>query len=283
MLKGLTFLSALAVSAALALPAAAEDAPDADTVVARVNGEAITLGHLIIARATLPQQYQQIPSEVLFDLILDQLIQQNALKQAREGDVPRHVELSLENERRSLLAADAIETIMAGAASEEDIKAAYDAKYGDGFGGDEFNASHILVETEEEAQAIKEELDGGADFAALAREKSTGPSGPNGGELGWFGLGRMVPEFETAVLALEPGQISDPVQTQFGWHVIALNDKRKEKAPELDEVREELANELRQQAVEARVQELVDAAEIDRPEIEGLDPALLENLDLVRN
>jgi len=283
MLKGLTFLSSLAMATVLSLPTLVQAAPDADTVVARINGEEITLGHMIIAHATLPQQYQQLPPEVLYNAILDQLIQQTALTQSRTGDVPSQVELSLENERRSLLAADVIEKIMAGAVNNGDIKAAYDAKYADGFGEDQYHAAHILVETEEEAKAIKTDLDAGADFAATAKEKSTGPSGPSGGDLGWFGVGSMVPEFETAVVSMEQGQVSDPIQTQFGWHVIILNEKRKKSAPELDAVRAELAGQLQEDAVEAKVEELTAAATIERPAIEGLQPEIIQNLGLVQD
>lgn len=277
--KGLTFLSTLAFVALLALPVMA--APDADTVVARVNGHEITLGHMVIARATLPEQYQQLPAEVLYNAILDQLIQQATLEQSRQGGIPQQIRLQLENEQRSLLAADVIEDIMAEAGDDMDIQAAYDAKYADGFGGDEFQAAHILVETEEEALAIKADLDNGADFAKTAMEKSTGPSGPRGGDLGWFGLGAMVPEFETVVVTLNPGQVSDPVQTQFGWHVIILNEKRKSAAPELDTVREEIVSQLQEDAVEARIEELSAATSIERPEIEGLTYDLILDLDLV--
>ncbi|ATG45173.1 putative peptidylprolyl isomerase [Phaeobacter piscinae] len=283
MRKGLTYLSGLALAAALTLPMSATAEPHANTVVATVNGEEITIGHMIIARATLPQQYQQLPDDVLYDAILDQLIQQTSLKQELNGEVPKYVALSLENEARSLLAADVIEKVMENAASDEDLRSAYDEKYTDGTGGDEFNASHILVETEEDAAEIRAELDAGADFATLARERSTGPSGPNGGELGWFGKGRMVPEFEEAVLVMGAGDVSAPVQTQFGWHVIKLNDRRTSAAPTFDEVREELATQMRQDAVEERVLSLTTAATIERPEIEDLDPSILKNLDLVRN
>lgn len=281
--KGLTFLQSVALMAVLSLPTLANAAPDADTVVARVNGEDITLGHMVIAHATLPQQYQQLPPETLYNAILDQLIQQTVLNQSNTGDVPRRVELSLENERRSLLAAEQIESIMADAVSDTDIQGEYDERYADGFGGDEFNASHILVETEEAAAALKTELDDGADFAETAKENSTGPSGPNGGALGWFGLGAMVPEFETAVLTMEPGEISDPIQTQFGWHLIILNEKRKASAPELAAVRDEIAGELRERAVEARVDELTKAATVERPEVEDLNPEILRDLGLLEN
>ncbi len=282
MRKGLTFLPTLALAAALALPAAAEP-PTADTVVARVNGTEIKLGHVIIARAQLPAQYQQMPAELLYDAIVNQLIQQEALKQAFDGPLPPRVTMSLENEKRSLIAGEEIEKLLAKVGTEEEIRAAYDAKYGEGFGGQEYNASHILVETKEEAEAIKAELDGGADFAELAKAKSTGPSGPNGGALGWFGEGAMVPEFEAAVKALKVGEVSDPVQTQFGWHIVKLNDQRKAEAPKLEDVRDELLDQIRRDAIQARVEELTAAAQVERVEVEDLDPNAISDISLLGN
>lgn len=283
MLKGLTALPALALASLLALPVAAAETPTADTVVARVNGQEITLGHVIIARTTLPQQYQQLPPDVLYGAILEQLIQQTALEQENGDDMPASVRLTLDNERRSLLAGTQIEKVMSDAVTEDDIKAAYDAKYGEGYDEKEFNASHILVETEEEAKAIRETLEGGADFAELAKEKSTGPSGPNGGELGWFGAGMMVPAFEAAVMDMEPGQISEPVQTQFGWHIVKLNETRAMTPPTLEEAHDEIAGELQQAAVSDHVKGLVAGADVEKPEVEGLEPAMILDLDLVRN
>ena len=164
---------------------------------------------------------------------------------------------------------------MALAVTDEDLQAAYDAQFANVDPQEEYNASHILVETEEEALAVKEEIDGGAEFAAVAREKSTGPSGPNGGELGWFGTGMMVPDFEAAVIALEVGEGSAPVQTQFGWHVITLNDARKQAVPTLDEVREELLAALRNEAARGIITSAPDGQDVVIPEIEGLDPAIL--------
>ncbi|MBI6629355.1 peptidylprolyl isomerase [Pontibaca salina] len=281
--KGLTFLSAIAVAVSLGLPAAAEAAFDADTVVARVNGDEITLGHMVVAYETLPAQYRQAPAEMLFDAIREQLIQQSALKQAHSGDIPKVVELALENERRSLLAADVLESVMMNAASDADIQAAYDQRFGDGDGGEEFNAAHILVETKAAAEKIKSRLDKGADFAALAKDESTGPTGPNGGELGWFQKGTMVPEFEEAVVAMEPGEISEPVHSQFGWHIVKLNERRTAEAPELDDVRDDIANDLRSAAVEAKIEELTANATVERPVIEGFDPEILADGTLIGN
>ncbi|WP_299045048.1 peptidylprolyl isomerase [uncultured Tateyamaria sp.] len=271
-------LPALGLFAALAMPAAAQDA---DTVVATVNGTDITVGHMIVARASLPQQFQQLPDEVLFTGILDQLINQTLLAQAYDGDLPKRTGLQIENETRSLTAGEELEALFEERLTDDALQAAYDAKYAGATPQEEYNASHILVETEEEAQAIKADLDGGADFAATAREKSTGPSGPNGGQLGWFGTGAMVPSFEAAVIALEVGEVSEPVQTQFGWHVIILNETRTPDAPTLDEVREDLIQEVRDQTVETYVADLTAAAQIDQSGAADVDPSVLSDLTLV--
>ncbi|MEP3689153.1 MAG: peptidylprolyl isomerase [Sulfitobacter dubius] len=279
MQKPLTFLSALALAAAVALPVAAQDEPGVDTVVATVNDTEITLGHMLVARATLPQQYQQLPDDVLFKGILDQLVQQTALADSFTGELPPRVTLSIENETRSLTAGEAIEGVMAENVSDEELQAAYDAQYKDAEPEQEFNASHILVETKEEANAIKSELDGGADFAEVAKEKSTGPSGPGGGSLGWFGPGMMVPAFEEAVAGMEAGSVSDPVETQFGWHVIKLNETRTAEAPALEDVREELETQVRQTKVQEAIESLTEAAEVDRSAAEGIDPTVLKNTE----
>lgn len=281
--KGLTFLQGAVLALGLGFGHTAIAEQHSNTVVATVNGENITIGHMIVARSALPAQYQSLPDEVLFNALLDQLIQQTALKQQLHGEVPPHVALTLENERRSMLAASVIEDIMAEAQVEDLVRDAYEARYATGDGGEEFNASHILLETEERALEIKSELDRGVDFATLAKEASTGPSGPNGGALGWFGTGRMVAEFENAVVEMRPGEVSAPVQTQFGWHVIKLNDRRKLSAPEFEEVRDDIAEELAQQAVEDRVNQLTASADIQRPEIEDFDPAVLRDYNLIKN
>ena len=279
MQKPLTFLSSLALAAAVALPVTAQDEPSVDTVVATVNDTEITLGHMLVARASLPQQYQQLPDDVLFQGILDQLVQQTALADSFTGELPPRVTLSIENETRSLTAGEAIEGVMAEDVSDEELQAAYDAQFKDAEPEKEFNASHILVETKEEADAIKVELDGGADFAEVAKEKSTGPSGPGGGSLGWFGPGMMVPEFEEAVAGMEAGGVSEPVETQFGWHVIKLNETRTGEAPALEDVREELETQVRQTKVQEAIESLTEAAEVDRSAAEGIDPTVLKNIE----
>ena len=281
MLKRLTKMSILAVSLSLALPVVAEDSADANTIVATVNGTQITLGHLILARQALPEQYSNYPAEMLFKGLLDQLVQQTLLAQSTSGEVSMRMELEMENQRRMLLAGAAIDTVMAMNISEDDVQQMYQAEFVNAESGAEYNASHILLESEEGALALVSALEGGADFADLAKEKSTGPSGPDGGQLGWFGPGMMVPEFEQAVQSLEVGAVSAPVQTQFGWHLIKLNDSRAMAAPSLSQARPEIEMRLRQSGTEAHIQSLVDGAQVTRIEDGKIDPALLLNQALL--
>ncbi len=277
MLKHITVLGASAFALITATTAVAQDA---DTVVATVGDVEITLGEMIIARSQLPQQYQQFPPEILFDGLLDQLIQQQLLSNDLE-DAPKRLELSILNERRNLMAAEVINEISEQVLTEEALLAAYEARYADAEPVLEWNASHLLVDTEEEAIAAKQRVEGGEVFADVAREVSTGPSGPSGGELGWFGTGRMVPAFESAAAALEVGEVSDPVQTQFGWHVIILNDTRELPPVTFEQAQGELANEIREAAIQARLAELETQYDVVKPEAGAFDPNLLTNFDLL--
>ncbi|MEM6637712.1 MAG: peptidylprolyl isomerase [Pseudomonadota bacterium] len=272
------FCAALMAAAGTAL---AQDEPTIDTVVASVDGIDITIGHMILARNRLPEEYQQLPPEVLFEGIREQLIQQTALAGAAT-DVPKRVELALENERRALIAGEVLNTVADEAVTDEAVQSAYDALYANAEPDKEFNASHILVETEEEALEIVTALEEGADFAQTARERSTGPSGPNGGNLGWFSSGRMVKPFEDAVVAMEVGGISAPVQTQFGWHVITLNDTRNLATPELEEVRAQLTQQVQREAADARVAELVEQAIVERAEEGTIDPNILNQMEILQ-
>lgn len=257
------------------------EAPGPMTVVATVNGTDITLGQMIIARNQLPPQYQQLPPEVLFDGVMDQLIQQQVLADTLAAD-PVRVTLALENERRSLLAGEVINAIVEGALTEEAIQQVYNDLVVNVGPSKEFNAAHILVGTEEEANLVLERLAAGEVFADLAGELSTDMgSGANGGNLGWFGQGMMVAPFEEAVMALDVGQMSAPVQTQFGWHLIVLNEVREQDAPALEDVRAELETEVRNGAIESRLAELLETAEVVRPEPGAFDPTILGNLDLI--
>jgi peptidyl-prolyl cis-trans isomerase C len=285
MLIRTSFFSAVAFAAGLvtAAPAVAQDAPDPDTVVATVDGTDITLGHMIALRSSLPQQYNQLPPEVLFNGILDQLVQQTLLMQDFEGELSRQADLLIENERRAVIAGEVISDVMGGDPGAEAVQAAYEEKYGGAEEETEYKAAHILVETEDEATALIEDLEGGADFTALAQEKSVGPSGANGGDLGWFGAGTMVEPFFNAVTELEVGALSAPVQTEFGWHVIKLNETRIKEQPSLDEVRADIEEELRQAAFEEYVKDLESGAKVERADTAGIDPTAINDMTLLEN
>jgi peptidyl-prolyl cis-trans isomerase C len=258
----------------------ARSGASADTVVATVDGTDITLGNMIALRERLPETYQSLPPQTLFDGVLEQLIQQTALASAA-GEPDRRTTLMVENERRSLMASQVIQQTAETAVTDAAIQDAYDEAYADAEPITEWNASHILVATDEEAQALVTQLNAGADFAQLAQEKSTGPSGPGGGELGWFGPGTMVAPFEEAVSQMDVGQISAPVQTQFGWHVMRLNDKRQKDRPSLDEVRADLVADVQQRAVEKAIADATAGAEITRPEAGVVDPAAISDMSLL--
>lgn len=255
---------------------------DLDTVVATVNDTEITLAHLVAIYDRLPPNYRQIPAEVLFPGLLDQLVDQQLLMEAalaNDAEEKRTVRIQLENDRRAALANDSVMRVIDAEVTEDAVQAAYEEITSEMTRTQEYNASHILVEAEEEAIEIKGLLEDGADFAELAAERSTGPSGPNGGNLGWFGPGQMVPEFDAAVQELEVGTISEPVQTQFGWHVLTVNETRLSPLPSLEELREEIEGQLNQDALAAEIEGLRDAAQIVLPEAQVPATALGE-LDL---
>jgi len=254
--------------------------PTADTVVATVNGTEITLGHMIVLREGLPEQYQSLPDDVLFKGILDQLVQQVALEQSMEGKLTRHDTLAVENQRRGMVSGLALQGVIAAAVTDEALQAAYDARFKDATALQEWNASHILVDSEEKAKELKAQIDGGADFAELAKANSSDGAAANGGSLGWFGAGMMVKPFEDAVVAMKAGEVAGPIQTQFGWHLVKLNEVRVASAPSLDDLREELATEIEQATVQAHVDGLMAKATVTRPG-EGIDPATLRDAKLL--
>ena len=263
---------------ALPLMAGASLAQDADTVVATVDGQDITLGQMIVMRQSVQDPAMAgMPPEALWDTLLDQLVRQAAVAAAAE-DTPA-LRAQQELQRRNTAATAFVGQMAEAEPSDEELQAAYDKLFADAEAVKEYNAAHILVETEEEAKEIKAELDGGADFGDLAEQHSTGPSGPNRGDLGWFAADQMVPPFAEAVAAMEKGAVSEPVKTDFGWHVIKLNETRMQEAPELSDVRDQLAQMVRREKVEAEIERIAGAAEVTRKE--DLDPALLQDDDLL--
>lgn len=281
MANSVKFWGSAALALVLSLPVHAEDVT-ADTVVATVGDTPITVGNLLVLKERLPAQYQQLAPDVLFKGLVEQLVQQTVLADSVKGSLTKAEAIAQANEERTFLASTALDRVAAAAVSDEAVKAAYDAEYAKAEPGKEFHAAHILVPTEDEAKALKAAIDKGEDFAALASEKTQDPSGKgNGGDLGWFGAGMMVEPFEAAVMAMQPGQVSDPVQTQFGWHVIRLEEVRNAAVPALDEVRPEIEGKLQQEAVEKKIAELTEAAKVTR--VEGIDPAIIANSALLAN
>lgn len=271
--------SALSLVAVLSGPAFAEG-ESANTVVATVNGVNITLGHMIALRETLPAEYQSLPDDVLFKGIYEQLIQQEVLAQSIPDLSPRAL-ATLDNDKRGLVSGIAIEGIVKEAVTDAALQAAYDARFKDAKPQTEYNAAHILVATQEEADKLKADLAGGADFAELAKANSTDTgSGANGGDLGWFGLGMMVKPFEDAVVAASVGEVTGPVQSDFGFHLILVKETRVADQPTLDQLRDELAAEVENTAINAKIEELTKGATVTR-EGEGIDPAILKNAGLI--
>ena len=257
----------------------AQQAPTSETVIVTVNGKDITVGHVIALADRLPDRFKQLPDIDLFKGVVDQLIQQSLLSHEVDAD-SKALRLSIENEIRALLATIALGEVEDAATTDELIEKAYNDQYLDAAGAKEFNAAHILVETEDEAKDLVTKLESGVDFAQLARAKSTGPSGPNGGALGWFGLGQMVPQFEQAVVIMEIGAISPPVKTQFGWHVIMLNEKREKPAASLVEVRAQLIEQLQSVAVEKYLNNIELTADIKRSD-RKFDPSIIRQSRLL--
>ncbi|WP_102226961.1 peptidylprolyl isomerase [Acidimangrovimonas sediminis] len=253
----------------------------ADTVVATVNGTKITLGEMIALRSQLPAQYQQLPDEVLFKGILDQLVQQTLLEQSMKGKMSKEDELALANSKRAFVASLALKQAEEAAVTPEAIKAAYDAKYKDFKPATEYHAAHILVKSKDEAEKLKKELDNGADFATLAKKNSSDGSAQNGGDLGWFQPDQMVKPFAEAVEKAKVGTVVGPVKTQFGWHLIKVEGTRPTEKPTLQDETPALTQELQKKAVTETLASLKKGADVSE-DVKGIDPTVLKNQDLLK-
>ena len=252
-------------------PAAAAPAPvSPDAVVATVGGEPITEADLSFAAEDLTQELSQMPPEqrkpFLLRVLIDMKVMAKAGQDAGMADTPLFQQRLNYLKERALRRAFFAETI-ANSVTEESVRAEYDKFVAEFTPADEIRASHILVADEAEANAIKAQLDGGADFATLAKEKSIDPGAANGGDLGFFGKGMMVAPFETAAFALtDVGQISAPVQSQFGWHIIRLEEKRQSAPPAFEQVAGQLQQQLLMSTFDDTVARLMDGVAIDIPD-----------------
>ena len=240
----------------------------ADPVIAIVDGSAIRRSDMAAVQRSLPTQFQQMPLEMIYPMLLERMIDAKLLAAAGRkakllDDAEAKARLAQFEER--LLQEIYLTRKLSAGVNEMAVKARYDKFVKENPPKEEIHARHILVATEAEAAAIIAELAKGADFAKLAAEKTTDPSGKTtGGDLGFFGKDEMVPEFATVAFALKPGEITEkPVKTQFGWHVIKVDEKRSV-APGLEEAREQIVNDLQQEIVAEEVAALRKDAEVER-------------------
>jgi peptidyl-prolyl cis-trans isomerase C len=238
--------------------AAATPAPaPADPVVAKVNGQPIYLSDLQAAAQGLPDNLRGLPPQMLFPMILDQLIDGRALViEARKDGLDKDPTVARQMamaEDRALQSA-MLSKVVGPTVTDEAVKARFDKENAGKPGEEEVRASHILVANEADAKKIIAELDGGADFATLAKQNSTDPGGKTGGDLGFFKKDDMVPEFAAAAFALKPGEITQtPVHTQFGWHVIKLEERRTAPPPTFEQSRDDLRQKMIQEGVQKAV------------------------------
>ena len=262
-----TLLAASLATVMFASPVMAQDAaPAEDQVLATVNGEEILESEVRATQQGLPQQYRQLPFEMLKPMLVDREINQRLLMLAGQDAGladDEEVKNQLAALERRLVAETYLERAIAEKVTDDAIKAHYDEFIKTNEPEPQVHARHILLENEEDAKAVIAELDDGADFVELAKEKSTGPSGPNGGDLGFFNKGDMVAPFAEAAFAMEPGTYSkEPVQTQFGWHVILVEEKKDGVQQSLEEIRQQMEAEVTQQAVQDLIEELRSDAEV---------------------
>jgi peptidyl-prolyl cis-trans isomerase C len=248
--------------------------PDPNAVVATVGTETITEADLSFAAEDLAQDLANVAPEERRAFLLTVLIDMKVMAQAARSEGMDQTELFQQRlnylEERALRRAYFAEKI-SSAVTPEALQAAYDAYVATFQPQEEIHARHILVDTQEEAAAIKAEIEGGRPFDEVAREKSKDPSAAtNGGDLGFFGRGMMVPEFENAAFALtEIGQISDPIQSQYGWHIIQLEERRESSPPTIDQI----APQLQQQVLFDQFDSIVSGLKADLT-IDIPDPVL---------
>ena len=267
---GLRFgLATLAVTGGIAalvaagLPAIAEDNP----VLAKVNGAEIRASDVALAEEELGPSLAQMDPATKKDNVLAFLIDMKIVSKAAEDKKVENSEdfkKRLAFTRNRLLMDSLLASEGKAATTDEATKKVYEDAAKQITGEQEVHARHILVPTEEEAKKVEDELKKGADFAELAKKKSKDPGASDGGDLGFFTKDQMVPEFSAVAFSLEPGKISDPVKTQFGWHIIKVEDKRSKPIPEFDKVKDQVSTYVQRKAQADFIQKLQEGAKIER-------------------
>lgn len=246
-----------------------------ETVVATIDGTPVTVADLELAENDLDPQFAQLTPEQRRAAALSAIIEIRLLAASAEADGLADNEdfkRRLDFLRLRALHSAFVEAKVAAQVTDAAVRARYDTEVAGATPVNEIRARHILVATKEEAEAIIADLEAGGDFEAIAKEKSTDGAASQGGDLGFFGPGQMVPEFETAAFAIDVGAHSkEPVQTQFGFHVIKVEDKRAQQPPAFEQVRDQIRSVLLREIYFASVKELRAGAAI-----EIADPALAE-------
>jgi peptidyl-prolyl cis-trans isomerase C len=261
-------LGALTLAACLCTPLTAPRADDADNpVVARANGVDIHESDLTFAAeeigGNMPQMAPDQKRDYLITYLSDVIVLSQAAEQKKLGDKP-DVQRRLAFDRNRVLMEALLQDAGRAAVTDEAMHKVYDDATKQMQPEQEVHARHILVASEDEAKAIEDQLKKGADFATLAKEKSKDPGAADGGDLGYFTKDQMVPEFSEAAFKLDKGQISDPVHTQFGWHIIKVEDKRVKPTPTYDQVKTQLENYVAHRAQAELVDNLRKSAQIER-------------------
>ena len=242
-------------------------AEDANPVLAKVNGSEIRKSDVALAEEELGPSLAQMDAATKDENVLAFLIDMKIVSKAAEDkkvqdfdDFKRRMAFT----RSRLLMDNLLASEGKAATTDDAMKKVYEEASKQITGEQEVHARHILVETEDQAKAVEDELKKGADFAELAKKKSKDPGASDGGDLGFFTKDQMVPEFSAVAFALEPGKVSDPVKTQFGWHVIKVEEKRNRKAPDFDQVKSQIETYVTRKAQADYVAKLREAAKIER-------------------
>ncbi|MBL6929376.1 MAG: peptidylprolyl isomerase [Rhodospirillales bacterium] len=267
-------LQAIGLAVLLTVSGISTDAQAAgDPVVATVNGTEIMLSDVQKAHQQLPDPYRGYPINMIFGDLLNIVIDRRiAAVTAREKGLQDDAEVkdTMAKLEEQVLQRVLLEREINGQITEAAMRASYDKMIAGAETSEQIKARHILVDSEAEAKQVIEELEGGADFAELAKKRSTGPSGPKGGDLGYFEKGQMVPEFSEAAYALKTGDYTKtPVQTQFGWHVIKLEDRRTAEPPTFEASQEQLKAQLSQEIGSVYVKGLRETVTIERFKMDG--------------
>jgi len=259
-------LSIAVLAAATAFGAWTVSAAEPNTPVAKVNGQDITQGELKFAEAEIGSELAGVPTESRRRVLVEYLIEAHLMAQLAEKAqlaATPDFETRLKYYRMRALRDEFFENKVRDSVGEAAAKQLYDDRVKSIPAQQEVRARHILVKTKDEAEKIAKEVTGGADFAEAAKKYSQDSGGESGGDLGYFTKGQMVKPFEEAAFSMEKGKVSAPVQSEFGWHIIKVEDKRDRQPPTFEEVKDQITASLIQAKLQSTVQEMREQAKIE--------------------